>query len=192
LTEPRSAVFFDRDGVLSQAILVGGRPHPPRNESELHLERGAAAACRRLREAGVPMVMVTNQPDIARGTLSRETVDRLNALLQASLLLDAVYVCPHDDVDGCACRKPAPGMLLDAARDLGLDLARSVMVGDRWKDVEAGRNAGCATVFVDRGYQERKPESADLIVEELPEAVDWILARVGAGRKGGEGIAITH
>jgi D-glycero-D-manno-heptose 1,7-bisphosphate phosphatase len=192
LTVARPAVFFDRDGVLSQAILVDGRPHPPRNESELQLEHGAADACKRLREVGVPMVVVTNQPDVARGTLSRETVDHLNGLLKETLLLDAIYVCPHDDGDGCACRKPAPGMLLDAARDLGLDLARSVMVGDRWKDVEAGRRAGCATVFVDRGYRERRPDGADLVVEELPEAVDWILARVGAGRKGEEGLAITH
>ena len=192
MTVARPAVFFDRDGVLSQAILVDGRPHPPRDESELHLESGAAAVCRRLREAGVPMVVVTNQPDIARGTLSRETVDRLNALLKETLLLDAVYVCPHDDADACACRKPAPGMLLDAARDLGLDLARSVMVGDRWKDVQAGKAAGCATVFVDRGYRERRPEEPDLVVRELPEAVDWILARLGARRKGEEGIAITH
>jgi D-glycero-D-manno-heptose 1,7-bisphosphate phosphatase len=188
----RPAVFFDRDGVLNQAVLVDGRPHPPQGEGELLLEDGAADACKRLREAGVPMVVITNQPDIARGTVSRETVDHLNGLLKEMLLLDAVYVCPHDDGDGCDCRKPAPGMLFDAARDLGLDLSRSVMVGDRWKDVEAGRKAGCATVFVDRGYRERGPDGADLVVKELPEAVNWILARVGAGRKGEEGLAITH
>jgi D-glycero-D-manno-heptose 1,7-bisphosphate phosphatase len=189
LTAARPAVFFDRDGVLNQAVLVDGRPHPPRDPADLRLELGAAEACRRLREAGVPMVMITNQPEVARGTLSRETVDRLNRLLQETLLLDAVYVCPHDDGDHCACRKPAPGMLFDAARDLSLDLTHSVVVGDRWRDVEAGRAAGCATVFVDRRYKERRPEGADLVVGELPEAVGWILTRVGSGQKGGDGLA---
>jgi D-glycero-D-manno-heptose 1,7-bisphosphate phosphatase len=189
LTDIRPAVFFDRDGVLNQAVLIDGRPYSPRDASELHLETGAAAACRQVRDAGVPMVMITNQPEIARGTVSRETVDHLNGLLQVKLELDAVYVCPHDDADHCACRKPAPGMLFDAARDLNLDLSRSVVVGDRWKDVEAGRAAGCATVFVDRGYRERKPEGADLVVDELPEAVSWILTRVGSGQKGGKRLA---
>jgi D-glycero-D-manno-heptose 1,7-bisphosphate phosphatase len=192
LTAARPAVFFDRDGVLNQAVLVDGRPHPPRDAAELRLERGAADACKQVRDAGVPMVMITNQPEIARGTVSRETVDRLNGLLRETLKLDAVYVCPHDDSDRCACRKPAPGMLFDAARDLSLDLTRSVVVGDRWRDVEAGRAAGCATVFVDRGYLERRPEGADLVVGELPEAVDWILNRVGSVQKGGDGLAITR
>ena len=192
MTGARPAVFFDRDGVLSEAVLVDGRPYSPRSETELRLEQGAADVCKQLRDAGVPMVMITNQPEVARGTLTRETVDHLNALLKRMLWLDAVYVCPHDDGDGCACRKPAPGMLFDAARDLGLDLSHSVVVGDRWRDVAAGRAAGCATVFVDRGYRERRPEDADLVVAELPEAVNWIMTRVGSGHRGGDGLAITQ
>lgn len=189
--DTRPAVFFDRDGVLNEAILINGNPHPPRVEVDMKLESGAAEACARLRTAGVTMVVITNQPDIARGTMSRAAVDRLNGWLQASLRLDAVYVCPHDDGDGCSCRKPAPGMLYQAAHDLGLDLGRSVVVGDRWRDVEAGQAAGCATVFLDKGYHERKPDGADLVVQALPDAVDWILDRVASDWRGVDGHAIS-
>ncbi len=119
--------------------------------------------------------MVTNQPDVARGTVRRETVDAINDRLLAELGLDAVYVCPHDDADGCPCRKPAPGMLLAAATDLGIDLGRSAMVGDRWRDIEAGASAGVMTVWVRHDYDERAPVAPDHAVTALSDAVDLLI-----------------
>ncbi len=171
----RRAVFLDRDGVLNRANVVDGVPHPPASLAELELLPGVKDACRRLHEAGLLLIVVTNQPDVARGTQTIDAVDALNSELAARLPLDEIRVCPHDDADGCDCRKPAPGMLLDAAREHGIELAKSVMVGDRWRDVEAGRRAGCKTVFVAAGYSERPPESPDLTVRGLGEAVPWIL-----------------
>jgi D-glycero-D-manno-heptose 1,7-bisphosphate phosphatase len=171
----RRAVFLDRDGVLNRARVVNGTPHPPASVEELELLPGVEEGCRRLRDAGLLLIVVTNQPDIARGTQTLEEVEALNRALCSRLPLDEVRVCPHDDADGCHCRKPAPGMLLDAAHDHGIDLECSVMVGDRWRDVEAGRRAGCKTVFIDSGYSERPPGVPDLIVRQLEEAVPWIL-----------------
>jgi D-glycero-D-manno-heptose 1,7-bisphosphate phosphatase len=171
------AVFLDRDGVLVRAPVVEGRPNSIRRVEELELEDGAVAACAALREAGFLLVVVTNQPEIARRNLSRAAVDAIHARLRELLPLDDVRVCPHDDADGCACRKPKPGMLLDAAREHDIELAQSFMVGDRWKDVEAGRNAGCKTVFLNREYSEAMPDHPDVTVRDLGEAVDWILAQ---------------
>lgn len=140
---------------------------------------GTAQACRRLREASLLLVMVTNQPDIARGRQTRAVVDAMHVTLARELALDAIYVCPHDDADNCACRKPKPGMLFDAGRALAIDLSGSVMVGDRWRDIEAGHRAGCSTVLVDRGYQEPAARRPDLTVSSLAEAVPWILGFVG-------------
>jgi D-glycero-D-manno-heptose 1,7-bisphosphate phosphatase len=180
----RRAVFLDRDGVLNRARVVDGVPHPPDSVKDLELLPGVEEACRRLREAGLLLIVVTNQPDVARGAQTLEEVEALNRELSSRLPLDEIRVCPHDDGDACQCRKPAPGMLLDAARDRGIDLERSVMVGDRWRDVEAGRRAGCKTIFIDWGYSERAPEAPDLIVQQLDEAVPWILESSLEGRTG--------
>jgi len=173
----RPAVFLDRDGVLNRALVVDGTPHPPATVEELELLPGVQDACRRLHAAGLLLIVASNQPDLARGTQSIEAVEAINAALLARLPLDDVRVCPHDDADRCPCRKPEPGLLLDAARELHVDLSSSVMVGDRWRDVEAGRRAGCKTVFVDWGYSERSPQGPDLTVHTLAEAVPWILER---------------
>jgi D-glycero-D-manno-heptose 1,7-bisphosphate phosphatase len=173
------AVFLDRDGVLVRAPVVEGRPRSIRRVQELELEHDALAACAALHAAGFLLVVVTNQPEIARGTLSREHVDAMHERLGELLPIDEVRVCPHDDGDGCACRKPLPGMLLDAKREHGIALDRSFLVGDRWKDVEAGRRAGCTCVFLDREYSEPMPERPDVTVRELGEAVAWILERSG-------------
>jgi D-glycero-D-manno-heptose 1,7-bisphosphate phosphatase len=171
------AVFLDRDGVLVRARVVDGRPYAIRGVEELELEDGAREACATLRAAGFLLVAVTNQPEVARGTLAREDVDAMHQRLAELLPLDDVRLCPHDDADGCACRKPKPGMLLDAAREHGIDLRQSFLVGDRWRDVGAGRAAGCTCVFLDREYSESMPERPDTTVRELGEAVAWILSR---------------
>jgi D-glycero-D-manno-heptose 1,7-bisphosphate phosphatase len=167
----RPAVFLDRDGVLNEAVLRDGRPHPPATPDEVVLRPGVETACARLREAGFALVMVTNQPDIARGTTTREAVDRINNRLVAELGLDAACVCPHDDADGCGCRKPAPGLILDAADRFDVDLDASLMVGDRWRDIAAGAAAGVSTVWLRSTYREQVPRDPDHVIDALDELV---------------------
>jgi len=165
---------LDRDGVVNRAEVRNGVPHPPQSLEDFQLLTGAVEAVDRLRDAGFAVVIVTNQPDVARGDQQRAVVESMNDVVRKALEPDSIMVCYHGDADGCECRKPAPGMLLAAAEELGLDLARSFMVGDRWRDIDAGRRAGCQTVFIDRGYEERQPEVPDAVVSDLTEAVDWI------------------
>jgi D-glycero-D-manno-heptose 1,7-bisphosphate phosphatase len=176
-TGSRAAVFLDRDGVLNQPVLVDGRPHPPAGVEDLALLPGVKDACDELHDAGYLLLVVSNQPDVARGTLSMSAVETINRSLSEQLPLDGVYVCPHDDTDGCDCRKPKPGLLLQAASRWNVDMQRSFMVGDRWRDVDAGMSAGCATVFIDRDYSEPRPRQFDIAVRDLPEAATWILRR---------------
>lgn len=172
----RPAVFLDRDGVVNAAVVREGKPYPPATVDAVTVLPGVPEALAELARAGYALVVVTNQPDVARGTQTRAAVDAIHTRLRGDLPLDAVYCCFHDDADHCACRKPAPGLLLAAARDLDLDLTHSFMVGDRWRDTEAGAAAGCRTIFVDYGYAERQPSSVDRRVTSLAEAATWILA----------------
>jgi D-glycero-D-manno-heptose 1,7-bisphosphate phosphatase len=174
VTGSRPAVFLDRDGVLNEVDVRDGTPNPPAGLEGLRLLPGVVDACHRMRDMGFALVVVTNQPDIARGKQTREEVDRMHDVLRRQLPLDEIVVCPHDDSDDCSCRKPRPGMILDSAARLDLDLAESVCVGDRWRDVEAGKRAGVKAIFVDRGYGERRPADPDAVVANLPDAVKVI------------------
>ena len=175
----RRAVFLDRDGVLNRACIRNGRPFPPDGATSMLLLPGAVEACDILRRAGLILIVVTNQPDVARGSTTLASVNTLHEDLRRRVAVDEIVVCPHDDADGCGCRKPAPGMVIEAATRWSVDLGRSVLVGDRWRDVEAGRRAGCRTVFIDHGYSERAPVSQDLTASSLADAVPWILAACG-------------
>lgn len=171
----KRAVFLDRDGVLNEPLLRDGRPYPPHSLEQFKLYADAAAV-QRLKDAGFVLIVVTNQPDVARGTQRRETVDGMNALVRAALPIDDFFVCWHDDADSCNCRKPKPGLLLQAAALWDIDLAGSFMVGDRWRDIEAGAAAGCRTVLIDRNYNERSPQSPpDFRTRSLAGAVECIL-----------------
>jgi len=177
----RPAVFLDRDGVLNEPVVRDGKPYPPADVSALHLSAGAGEAMRALRDAGFALIVVTNQPDVARGTTPRTVVDAINGRLREQLPLDDVLVCAHDDADVCDCRKPKPGLLRLGARLHELDLARSYLVGDRWRDVEAGAAAGCKTVLVERGYAERPPSVPPTArVSSVLEAARWIIADSGS------------
>jgi D-glycero-D-manno-heptose 1,7-bisphosphate phosphatase len=171
------AVFLDRDGVLNAAVVRDGKLVPPASVEEMTLLPGVPAALTRLRAAGFLLVVVTNQPDVARRTARREDVDGINDSLRASLPLDDIQVCFHDDGDGCDCRKPLPGMLLSAAARHGVDLSSSFMVGDRWRDIEAGRRAGCATILIDTGIREATFVPPDVSAASLLDAAQWILSR---------------
>jgi D-glycero-D-manno-heptose 1,7-bisphosphate phosphatase len=170
----RRAVFLDRDGVLNRVVVREGKPYPPASVSELEILPGVSVALTQLKAAGFVLIVVSNQPDVARGTTTQEAVEAINAALHEALSIDEFIMCYHDSGDDCSCRKPRPGMLLGAAAKWGLDLAASFMVGDRWRDTEAGRRAGCRTVFVDYGYDEKQPENVDCRVASLIEAVPFI------------------
>jgi D-glycero-D-manno-heptose 1,7-bisphosphate phosphatase len=173
----KAAVFLDRDGVLNEASVRNGSPHPPLRPDQLRILPGVADACARLRARGFVLPVVTNQPDVARGALDLVTLERIHARLQEHLPIDSVWVCPHDDADRCDCRKPAPGLIHRAARHHQVDLRRSFMVGDRWRDIEAGQQAGCRTVLVvNDTYREKRAVGADIEVRDLLEAAAWIMA----------------
>jgi D-glycero-D-manno-heptose 1,7-bisphosphate phosphatase len=172
----RPAVFLDRDGTLNRCVIRDGRPYPPNSLEELEIVPGAHAALTRLRQAGLALIVVTNQPDVARGAQKREVVEAINAALSDALPLDDVLTC-YDDGD-MPRRKPNPGMILEAAAKHRLALAESFLIGDRWKDVEAGCRAGCRTVLLDCGYGEPKPPDidADFVARDIESAAAWILA----------------
>jgi D-glycero-D-manno-heptose 1,7-bisphosphate phosphatase len=172
----RRAVFLDRDGVINAAVLRDGKPYPPSTIEELTILPGVRDSLEALRAAGYALVVVTNQPDVARGKVTRELVELFHETLRQRLPLDAVFCCFHDDSDRCGCRKPAPGLLIVASSELGIDLTQSFMIGDRWRDTDAGAAAGCRTVFVDYGYDERQPTTFDRRVSSLSEATRWILS----------------
>ena len=171
----RQAVFLDRDGVSNDAIVKDGKPFPPNGLGELRVSDGVLDACEALAEAGFLLVVVTNQPDVSRGATSKAAVEELHDYLKGAIGLEYFYTCFHDDADDCPCRKPQPGLLLTAAQDLNIDLASSFMVGDRWRDIEAGNTAGCRSIFVDHSYSEKQPQNYYSKVSSLLEAVHIIL-----------------
>jgi D-glycero-D-manno-heptose 1,7-bisphosphate phosphatase len=177
----RKAVFLDRDGVINRAVVCDGRPYPPQTLAEVEILPGVEAAIFALKQAGFFIVVVTNQPDVARGKQTLETVESIHGHLGARLAIDDFRTCHHDDRDNCACRKPKPGLLRDAAADWGLDMGRSFLVGDRWRDIAAGQAAGCRTIWIDCGYAEQLPEGYDYRAKSLLDASTWIAAQVQTG-----------
>lgn len=170
------AVFLDRDGVINRALVRGGRPYAPTSVREVEFLSGAAEAIEALHRAGFRIIVVTNQPDVATGLLRRETVEAIHAQMRASFPIDDIKACYHAELDGCSCRKPKAGLLFEAATQWSLDLTQSVMVGDRWLDIEAGKAAGCKTILVRGGYAERQAECPDAIVASLLEASRLIVS----------------
>lgn len=166
----KRAVFLDRDGVINRAIVRDGLPYPPANLSELIILPGVTEALEELHAANYLLIVVTNQPDVARGITKKADVEEINAHLLSRLSLDHIKVCYHDSVDGCFCRKPLPGALIDSGKEFQIDLSKSFMVGDRWRDIEAGQSAGCKTFFINYRYAEKQPETPDFIVSSLMEA----------------------
>jgi D-glycero-D-manno-heptose 1,7-bisphosphate phosphatase len=177
------AVFLDRDGVIVVPEFRDRRSFAPRRLADFRLYPEAAVSLRRLKRAGFLLAVVTNQPDVGNGLISRSEVDAMHAIMTRELPVDAIKACFHRQEDGCACRKPRPGMLIEAARELGIDLGRSFMVGDRHSDVEAGRAAGCATVLIDLGYAEPAPSAPDYIVSSIAQAADVILDTISTAQE---------
>jgi D-glycero-D-manno-heptose 1,7-bisphosphate phosphatase len=169
----RPAIFLDRDGVINRALVRNNKPFSPMSVDQVEVLPGVPEALARLRAAGYALVVVTNQPDVARGKQTEAGVKAIHDHLATLVAVDEFRVCFHDDADGCVCRKPKPGLLTAAP---AYALERSIIVGDRWRDIEAGRRAGCrAAVFVDYGYDDPTPVDADRRVGSLAEAADWIV-----------------
>ena len=180
----RRAVFLDRDGVLNRAVVRAGKPYPPQTLDEVIVEPGTAGCLAKLEQMGFLLIVVTNQPDVASGKQRQAVVEAINSYLQSLLPLDDVFVCYHGKNDGCHCRKPAPGMMLEAAARHGINLGASYIIGDRFRDVEAGQAAGCQTVWIDYAYDEPGPrEPADARVASLEQATAWIVEREAARRR---------
>jgi D-glycero-D-manno-heptose 1,7-bisphosphate phosphatase len=175
--EMHRAVFLDRDGVINRSLERDSKPFPPRSLDEFEILPEVPAACAKLKAAGFLLVVATNQPDVGRGTLKKELVEQIHAEMRRQLPIDRVEVCfhPGQGKSDCDCRKPKPGMLLRAARELNIDLSHSWMVGDRWRDVDCGHAAGCRTIFIDRGYAEELRQKPDFSAGNLGEAADIIL-----------------
>jgi D-glycero-D-manno-heptose 1,7-bisphosphate phosphatase len=176
------AVFLDRDGVLTVPEFRDGRSFAPRRLEDFRLYDDAPAAAALLKNAGFRLVVVTNQPDVGHGRIALADVEEMHRRLARLLPIDAIEACYHRQDEGCDCRKPHPGMLRRAAARLGLDCARSYMVGDRASDVEAGRAAGCRTIFIDLNYADEAPEQPDFVVASLGEAAQIVAREAAAGR----------
>lgn len=174
----RPAVFLDRDGVINEAVVRDGRPYPPQSISEMRILDGVGPALQALRDAGFLNIVVSNQPDVAIGKQSVDVVAAMHRMLLDNLALDSIKVCFHVDSDDCDCRKPKPGMLLVAAQEFDVDLGKSYLVGDRWRDIAAGQAAGCRCIFVDYGYREQRPSRPFVPVNSLVEAREWILSDI--------------
>jgi D-glycero-D-manno-heptose 1,7-bisphosphate phosphatase len=170
----RQAVFLDRDGVLNETIRVDGVSVPPRTVDEFRLIDGVIDAVNQFRAAGFLLFVVTNQPDVARGIQTAAIIERLHEKLRSLLTIDEIFACFHDDGDACDCRKPKPGMLTEAIQRYGVDVSRSFMVGDRWRDITAGRLAGCTTVLVGPDWEAPMPDAPDLRARDLREAAELI------------------
>jgi D-glycero-D-manno-heptose 1,7-bisphosphate phosphatase len=173
-------VFLDRDGVINRALTRDGKPYPPTSLSEFEILPDVSEACAKLKAAGFILVVATNQPDVGRGTLKQTVVEEIHAFMCRRLPIDRVEVCYHagQGQSVCDCRKPKPGMLLRAARELGLDLPRSWMVGDRWRDIDCGHAAGCRTILIDYGYDEALRQIPEFRARNLLESANLILREV--------------
>jgi D-glycero-D-manno-heptose 1,7-bisphosphate phosphatase len=175
------AVFLDRDGVVNRNVIRDGKLCAPRTLAQFRLLPGVTAASHALMDAGYPIVIVTNQPDIGNNFITPSIVEAMHERLCATLAPAAIEICPHSQGAGCDCRKPKPGMLTRAAARLGIALEKSFMIGDRWSDVAAGHAVGCRTFLVRRGPIGDLPVMPDAIVGSMPAAARLILSG-GPGR----------
>jgi D-glycero-D-manno-heptose 1,7-bisphosphate phosphatase len=171
----QKAVFLDRDGVLNRSIIKDGKPYTPFDLDDLEILDGVKESIFALQEANWLVIIVTNQPDVARNKTSKDNVEKINKYLKSTLHFNEIYTCYHDDNDFCDCRKPKPGMLLAASKKKNINLKNSYMIGDRWSDIEAGNSAGCKTIFLDYNYKEKRPFNYKYKVKSLKEATNIIL-----------------
>ena len=163
----KKAVFLDRDGVINKAFIKNGLPESPNSLSELEILPGVKESISRLKKLNFICLVVTNQPDVQRGKIKKNTIIKMNNFLKKKIELDDIFVCYHDDHDNCNCRKPKPGLLLQARKKWNVDFKKSFIVGDRWRDIQAGKKVGCKTIFLDYKYKDIKPKNPDYVTDTL-------------------------
>jgi D-glycero-D-manno-heptose 1,7-bisphosphate phosphatase len=180
----RRAVFLDRDGVINRPVVRNGKPHPPSNAKDFELYDDVAEGCARLKTASFALVVITNQPDVGRGIQSRAAIEAMHLKLQSAVpSLDRIETCYHGGErygQPCDCRKPRPGLILQAAAELNINLKESCVIGDRWRDIDCAHAAGCRAIFIDRGYKEKLREKPDFTVINFSDAVSVVLRHAGA------------
>lgn len=171
------AIFLDRDGVLNKPVIIDGKPYPPSTVEDVVIGQGVSEGLKTLKALGFLLIVITNQPDIARGKTTFTRVNKINNYLQNKLKLDDVFVCPHDDKDNCNCRKPKPGLVFLAQKKWKIDLSNSFFVGDRWKDIETGQNAGLKTILINYGYNEKyvKPHYSCTNFVEVTQIIETLI-----------------
>lgn len=168
------AIFLDRDGVINKAVVIDNKPYPPSSIREMEILPGVKKGIELLKKEGYYIFVVTNQPDVARGKTAIEKVQEINSFLEKELFIDEVYCCYHDGKEGCSCRKPKPGMIIDASLKWNINLKKSYIIGDRWRDIEAGKQADVTTILIDYQYDEKRVEP-DYACLNFSEAVSYIL-----------------
>lgn len=166
------AIFLDRDGVINRVLLHNGKPFSPRTFEEFEIPPGVRDALDSFRDMGFMNIVITNQPDIARGLMDIEELNKMHRLMREILAVDDILVCPHDENEHCLCRKPRGGMLVEASEKWCIDLKTAFMVGDTWKDMIAGKQAGCQTIIIDKPYNQTV--ESDHRVKELKEVIEII------------------
>jgi D-glycero-D-manno-heptose 1,7-bisphosphate phosphatase len=171
----QKAIVFDRDGVLNEVVVIDGVPHPPESLADLVIRSGVREGIRRLRLDNYLIFCLTNQPDVARGKLDLGELSRINDFLASELGIQEFFVCPHDDSDNCLCRKPKPGGVNYFLTKYNLDPSETFVIGDRWKDIDAGNAAGCKTIHIDGGYSEKRATNYTFSTVSFSKAIDFVL-----------------
>jgi len=172
MLKARKAIFLDRDGVINKVLLNNGKPFSPRKFEEFELLPEVEKVLNSFKDIGFINIVITNQPDIARGLMRMKELDKMHLLIRKRLPVEDILVCPHDDIHDCNCRKPKPGMIIEAAERRSINLKKSFLIGDTWKDIEAGKAAGCKTILIDMPYN--KDVQVDFRVDGLPSVVKLI------------------
>ena len=171
----QAAVFLDRDGVLNRSLVRDGKSYAPRRMEDFKLLPYAVTSVEKLLKVGFLVIVVTNQPDINNGLVSIESVNAMHSILKEKTHVTDIFLCPHSQNEGCHCRKPKPGMLMAAAKKYNIDLQKSFMVGDRSSDVDAGLEAGCRAIFLNRHYKEPSPLKQEKTFSSLNSVTNYII-----------------
>ena len=175
----RKAVFLDRDGVLSKTSIRNGKTYAVKKLKDFKLFYRSKESVQKLKSAGFMVIVITNQPDVGKKLISKTTLKKMHHKLKKTTKVDAIYTCTHTRNANCYCRKPKPGMILNAAKKHNINLKHSFMVGDRLSDILAARKAKCRGIFLDKKYLEKKPKSQEATFHNLVQATNYILKQAG-------------
>ena len=163
-------LFLDRDGVVNHSVIRYNKPYAPLNIKQVKIIPAIKNVIKFAKKNGFKVFIITNQPDVSRGLTKKEKVEEINKFINKELCdVDYIFTCYHDNQDQCECRKPKPGAFIALSQKYNIDLTKSIMVGDRAKDIEAAKNANCSSVFIDYGYNEIKPTDQTYTINAVDE-----------------------